>query len=145
MRFAYTSPDTSTNDVRLRGFLTDDASLFIQSPSGQPALRLRLEIWLDERARRLPPKQPAGVNFIGVVSNQPEHAALLHQLRRGREVIVRGLLQSRDVSRSGATERRVVIEVAALEIIPLPTTRADVLATVNETRTTHERAAEAAR
>ncbi len=45
MRFAYTSPDTLTNDVRLRGFLTDDASLFIQSPSGQPALRLRLEIW----------------------------------------------------------------------------------------------------
>ena len=35
MRFAYTSPDTLTNDVRLRGFLTEDASLFIQSPSGQ--------------------------------------------------------------------------------------------------------------
>ena len=145
MRFAYTSPDTLTNDVRLRGFLTEDASLFVQSPSGQPAIRLRLEIWLDERARRLPPKQPADVNFIGVVSNQPEHVALLAQLQRGREVIVRGLLQSRDIHRSDVNERRVVIEVAALEIIPLPTTRADVLTAAHETRTGHARTVEAVR
>ena len=145
MRFSYASSDTLTNDVRLRGFLTEDANLFVQSPSGQPAIRLRLEIWLDERARRLPPKQPADVNFIGVVSNQPEHVALLAQLQRGREVIVRGLLQSRDIHRSDANERRVVIEVAALEIIPLPTTRTDVLTAANETRTGHARAVEAVR
>jgi len=145
MRFAYTSPDTLTNDVRLRGFLTEDASLFVQSPLGQTAIRLRLEIWLDERARRLPPKQPADVNFIGVVSNQPEHVALLAQLQRGREVIVRGLLQSRDVNRTAAGERRVVVEVVALEIIPLPTTRADVLTAAHETRTGHVPAVEAAR
>ena len=145
MRFASTSPDTLTNDVRLRGFLTEDASLFIQSPSGQPAIRLRLEIWLDERARRLPPKQPPEVNFIAIVSSQPEHVALLVHLRRGREVIVRGLLQSRDIHRPDANERRVVIEVAALEIIPLPTTRADVLSAAHEMRPSHAHAVEAAR
>ncbi len=143
MRFSYASPDTLTNDVRLRGFLTEDASLFVVSPSGQPQLKLRLEVWLDERARRLPPKQPASVNFISVVSSQPEHVALLPQLQRGREVLVRGLLQSRDVSRPEAGERRVVIEVAALEIILLPTTRAEVLAASQETRLPHERSVEA--
>ncbi len=143
MRFSYASPDTLTNDVRLRGFLTDDASLFVVSPSGQPQIRLRLEVWLDERARRLPPKQPALVNFISVVSSQPEHVALLPQLQREREVLVRGVLQSRDTSRSAAGERRVAIEVAALEIIPLPTTRADVLNAGHEVRTSYERATEA--
>ena len=101
MRNTYASPDTLTNDVRLRGFLTEDASLFVVSPSGQAHLKLRLEVWLDERARRLPPKQPADVNFISVVSSQPEHVALLSQLQRGREVLVRGLLQSRDIQRPG--------------------------------------------
>ena len=143
MRYSYVSPDTLTNDVRLRGFLTDDASLFVHSLSGQPHLKLRLEVWLDERARRLPPKQPASVNFISIVSSQPEHVALLPQLQRGREVLIRGLLQSRDVNRPEIGERRVVVEVAALEIIPLPTTRAEVLAASNESRMTHERSIEA--
>ena len=115
MRFSYASPDTLTNDVRLRGFLTEDASLFVVSPSGQPQIKLRLEVWLDERARWLPPKQPATVNFISVVSSQPEHLALLPQLQREREVLVRGVLQSRDISRPAAGERRVVIEVAERE------------------------------
>ena len=52
MRYSYTSPDTITNEVRLRGFLTEDASLLVVSPSGQAYLKLRLEVWLDERARR---------------------------------------------------------------------------------------------
>src|SRR5512139_1158612 len=145
MRFSYASPDTLTNDVRLRGFLTEDASLFVVSPSGQPHIKLRLEVWLDEHARRLPPKQPATVNFISVVSSQPEHLALLPQLRREREVLVRGVLQSRDISRPAANERRVVIEVAALEIILLPTTRAEVLNASQETRLPHERSVEAYR
>ncbi len=142
MNFSYANPDTLTNDVRLRGFLTDDASLFVISLSGQPQIKLRLEVWLDERARRLPPKQPATVNFITVVSSQPEHIALLSQLQREREVLVRGVLQSRDTSRSAASERRVVIEVVALEIILLPTTRAEVLAAGQETRLPHERTLE---
>ncbi len=145
MRYAYTSPDTQTNDVRLRGFLTEDASLFIASPSGQPQLKLRLEVWLDERARRLPPKQPAGVNFISIVSSQPEHVALLPQLQRGREVLVRGLLQSRDIHRPEGGEQRVVLEVAALELILLPTTRADVLAASQEMSRPHARTVEAYR
>ena len=144
MRKTYASPDTLTNDVRLRGFLTEDASLFVASPSGQAHLKLRLEVWLDERARRLPPKQPADVNFISVVSSQPEHVALLSQLQRGREVLVRGLLQSRDIHRPDSGERRVVIEVAALEIILLPTTRTDVLTTNPEARKPHERSSQAA-
>ena len=143
MRFLYASPDPLTNDVRLRGFLTEDASLFVASPSGQAHLKLRLEVWLDERARRLPPKQPADVNFISVVSSQPEHVALLSQLQRGREVLVRGLLQSRDIHRPDSGERRVVIEVAALEIILLPTTRTDVLTALPEMRQPHERSVEA--
>ncbi len=145
MRYAYASPDTQTNDVRLRGFLTEDASLFIASPSGQPHLKLRLEVWLDERARRLPPKQPAGVNFISIVSSQPEHVALLPQLQRGREVLVRGLLQSRDIHRPEGGEQRVVLEVAVLELILLPTTRADVLAAGQEMSKPHARAVEAYR
>ena len=71
MRYSYASSDTLTNDVRLRDFLIEDASLFVASPSGQAHLKLRLEVWLDERARRLPPKQPADVNFISVVSIRP--------------------------------------------------------------------------
>jgi hypothetical protein len=106
---------------------------------------LRLEVWLDERARRLPPKQPAEVNFIAVVSSQPEHVAMLAQLQRGREVLVRGLLQSRDIHRPEVGERRVVIEVAALELILLPTTRTDVLAASREPGETHERSIEAYR
>jgi hypothetical protein len=145
MRYSYASPDTLTNDVRLRGFLTDDASLFVLSPTGQPQIRLRLEVWLDERARRLPPKQPADVNFISIVSSQPDHVALLSKLQRGREVIVRGLLQSRDINRPEAGERRVVVEVAALEIIPLPTTRADALTANGAPRTAHERPIESHR
>ena len=145
MRYSYATPDTLTNDVRLRGFLTEDASLFVVSPSGQPHLKLRLEVWLDERARRLPPKQPAEVNFIAVVSSQPEHVALLPQLQRGREVLVRGLLQSRDIHRPEMGERRVVVEVAALEIILLPTTRADVLTADPEARKPHERSRAATR
>lgn len=143
MRHTYASPDTLTNDVRLRGFLTEDANLFVVSPSGQPQIKLRLEVWLDERARRLPPKQPASVNFITIVSSQPEHVALLPQLQRGREVLVRGLLQSRDVHRPEVNQHRVVVEVAALELILLPTTRAEVLAVSQQTRPAHERSSEA--
>ena len=70
--------------------------------------------------------------------------ALLSQLQRGREVLVRGLLQSRDIHRPDSGERRVVIEVAALEIILLPTTRTDVLTTNPEARKPHERSSQAA-
>jgi hypothetical protein len=79
------------------------------------------------------------------VSSQPEHVALLSHLQRGREVLVRGLLQSRDIHRPEIGERRVVLEVAALEIILLPTTRTDVLTAHPEARKPHERSVEATR
>ena len=79
------------------------------------------------------------------MSSQPEHVALLAQLQRGREVLVRGLLQSRDIHRPEIGERRVVIEVAALEIILLPTTRTDVLTAHPEMRKAHERSSQATR
>jgi hypothetical protein len=58
---------------------------------------------------------------------------------------VRGLLQSRDIQRPEAGERRVVIEVAALELILLPTTRADVINESHGARTSHERSVAAYR
>ena len=79
------------------------------------------------------------------MSSQPEHVALLAQLQRGREVLVRGLLQSRDIHRPEIGERRVVIEVAALEIILLQTIRTDVLTAHPDMRKAHERSSQATR
>ena len=47
------------NQVRLRGFLTEPARLFV-SRSGQPRITFRLEVWIDDAD--LPPKKPAGVS-----------------------------------------------------------------------------------
>ena len=49
------------NQVRLRGFLTEPARLFV-SRSGQPRITFRLEVWIDDAD--LPPKKPAGVGLL---------------------------------------------------------------------------------
>jgi hypothetical protein len=43
------------NQVRLRGFLTEPARLFV-SRSGQPRIAFRMEVWIDDE--KLPPKKP---------------------------------------------------------------------------------------
>ncbi len=126
MRYLST-PGTITNDVWLRGFLTEDASLFVP-PQGSPAqLRFRLEVWLDDRSRRLPVKQPEEANYFSVVATGAEFVQQVPDLQRGREVIVFGQLQSRDVFRPSDRGRHVVTEVAAFEIVLLASTRAEVL------------------
>jgi len=44
------------NQVRLRGFLTEPARLFV-SRSGQPRIAFRMEVWIADK--NLPPKNPA--------------------------------------------------------------------------------------
>jgi len=108
------------NQVRLRGFLTESARLFV-SRSGQPRITFRMEVWIDDE--NLPPKKPAGVDYFSVVAFGTEFVNLLPQLALEREVTLTGRLRSRDVDTDG---RRVVTEIVAHEIVPLKT-RADAL------------------
>jgi hypothetical protein len=71
------------NQVRLRGFLTEPARLFV-SRSGQPRLTFRLEVWIDDAD--LPPKKPAGVDYFSIVAFGTQFVGLAPDLVRGREV-----------------------------------------------------------
>lgn len=106
------------NQVRLRGFLTESARLFV-SRSGQPRIAFRMEVWIDDE--NLPPKKPAGIDYFSVVAFGTDFVNLLPQLGLEREVTLVGRLRSRDIDTDG---RRVVTEVVAIEIVPLKT-RAD--------------------
>jgi single-stranded DNA-binding protein len=103
------------NQVRLRGFLTESARLFV-SRSGQPRITFRMEVWIDDE--NLPPKKPAGVDYFSVVAFGTEFVNLLPHLALEREVTLAGRLRSRDVDTDG---RRVVTEIVAHEIVPLKT------------------------
>jgi len=106
------------NQVRLRGFLTESARLFV-SRSGQPRITFRMEVWIDDD--NLPPKKPAGVDYFSVVAFGIAFVNLLPQLGPEREITLAGRLRSRDIDTDG---RRVVTEIVAHEIVPLKT-RAD--------------------
>jgi single-stranded DNA-binding protein len=108
------------NEVRLRGFLTEPARVFV-SRSGQPRIAFRMEVWIDDD--RLPPKKPAGVDYFSVVAFGSQFVTLVSQLTREREVTLCGRLRSRDVD---AEHHHVVTEVVAKEIVPLKT-RTDAL------------------
>jgi single-stranded DNA-binding protein len=103
------------NQVRLRGFLTEPARLFV-SRSGQPRIAFRMEVWIDDD--NLPPKKPAGVDYFSVVAFGTDFVTMLPQLGLEREVTLAGRLRSRDVDVDG---RRVVTEIVAHEIVPLKT------------------------
>ena len=103
------------NQVRLRGFLTEPARLFV-SRSGQPRLAFRLEVWIDDAD--LPPKKPAGVDYFSVVAFGTQFVGLASDLVRGREVTVSGRLRSRDLDTAA---QQVVTEVVAREIVALET------------------------
>src|SRR5512137_2135340 len=103
------------NQVRLRGFLTEPARLFV-SRSGQPRLTFRLEVWIDDQS--LPPKKPAGVDYFSVVAFGTQFVGLASELVRGREVTVSGRLRSRDLDTAA---QQVVTEVVAQEITVLET------------------------
>ncbi len=103
------------NQVRLRGFLTEPARLFV-SRSGQPRLTFRLEVWIDDQS--LPPKKPAGVDYFSVVAFGSQFVGLAAELVRGREVTVSGRLRSRDLD---TATQQVVTEVVAQEITVLET------------------------
>jgi hypothetical protein len=68
------------NQVRLRGFLTESARLFV-SRSGQPRITFRMEVWIDDE--NLPPKKPAGVDYFSVVAFGTEFVNLLPHLAPG--------------------------------------------------------------
>src|SRR5512136_878856 len=101
------------NQVRLRGFLTESARLFV-SRSGQPRITFRMEVWIDDD--NLPPKKPAGVVYFSVVAFGTAFLDLLPQLGTEREVTLAGRLRSRDIDTDG---HRVVTEIVAHEIVPL--------------------------
>ena len=103
------------NQVRLRGFRTESARLFV-SRFGQPRLTFRLEVWIDDQS--LPPKKPAGVDCFSVVAFGPQFVGLAAELVRGREVTVSGRLRSRDLDTAA---QQVVTEVVAQEITVLET------------------------
>jgi single-stranded DNA-binding protein len=103
------------NQVRLGGFLTESARLFV-SRSGQPRLTFRLEVWIDDQS--LPPKKPAGVDYFSVVAFGTQFVGLASELVRGREVTVSGRLRSRDLE---TVAQQVVTEVVAQEIVVLET------------------------
>ena len=98
------------NQVRLRGFLTEPARLFV-SRSGQPRITFRLEVWIDDAD--LPPKKPAGVDYFSVVAFGEQFVPLVGQLVTDREITLAGRLRSRDVD---VDVRRVVTEIVAKEI-----------------------------
>ena len=92
------------NQVRLRGFLTESARLFV-SRSGQPRLTFRLEVWIDDQS--LPPKKPAGVDYFSVVAFGTQFVGLASELVRGREVTVSGRLRSRDLDTAAQQLRKL--------------------------------------
>jgi single-stranded DNA-binding protein len=106
------------NQVRLRGFLTESAHLFV-SRSGQPRIAFRMEVWIDDE--NLPPKKSAGGDYFPVVAFGTDYLHLLPQLGTEREVTLVGRLRSRDIDTDG---RHIVTEIVAHEIVPLKT-RAD--------------------
>jgi hypothetical protein len=108
------------NQVRLRGFLTEPARLFV-SRSGQPRIAFRMEVWIDDE--NLPPKKPAGVDYFSVVAFGTQFLDLLPHLALEREITMAGRLRSRDID---TDSRRVVTEIVAHEIVPLRT-RTDAL------------------
>ncbi len=108
------------NQVRLRGFLTEPARLFV-SRSGQPRITFRMEVWIDDA--HLPPKKPAGVDYFSVVAFGAHFVTLMPQLTHEREVTLAGRLRSRDVD---TDRRQVVTEIVAHDIVPLKT-RTDTL------------------
>src|SRR5512144_43579 len=103
------------NQVRLRGFLTEPARLFV-SRSGQPRVTFRLEVWIDDVD--LPPKKPAGVDYFSVVAFGSQFVGLVPALARGREVTISGCLRSRDLDTAA---QQVVTEVVARDIAVLET------------------------
>lgn len=105
------------NQVRLRGFLTEPARVFV-SRSGQSRLTFRLEVWIDDVD--LPPKKPVGVDYFSVVAFGLQFVGLASQLDTGREVALNGCLRSRDVETDA---RRVITEVVAKEITVLQSRR----------------------
>ncbi len=108
------------NQVRLRGFLTAPARLFV-SRSGQPRITFRMEVWIDDE--NLPSKKPAGVDYFSVVAFGAHFVTLMPQLTNEREVTLAGRLRSRDVD---TDRRQVVTEIVAHDIVPLKT-RTDTL------------------
>jgi hypothetical protein len=75
------------NQVRLRGFLTESARLFV-SRSGQPRITFRMEVWIDDES--LPAKKPAGVDYFSVVAFGTDFIELLPQLGLEREITLAG-------------------------------------------------------
>ena len=90
------------NQVRLRGFLTEPARLFV-SRSGQPRIAFRMEVWIDDE--NLPPKKPAGVDYFSVVAFGTDFVNLLPQLGMEREVTLTGRLRSRDMDTDRSPRR----------------------------------------
>ena len=104
-----TLPRAMINFFAAVGRLVDDAE-FYPTRSGRPKIVFRLAI---PRHPRLPRKKPATGDFYTVVCHGPRFLPLLDHLVAGREVVVFGWAQSRDVD----GEQRTVNEIGADAIV----------------------------
>lgn len=101
------------NNVTVVGRLLGDAEIF-PTRSGKPKLSFRIAI---PRSPDLPRKKPASGDFFTVICYGERFVSLLDLLTAGRQVVVVGWAQSRDVDTPEG--QRVVNEIGARAVIPV--------------------------
>ncbi len=106
-------PGVTLNAVTVVGRLVGDAEFF-STRSGRPKITFRIAI---PRAPDLPRKKPASHDFYSVIAYGERFIPLLEHLVEGRQVVVSGWAQSRDVETPNGN--RTVNEIGARAIIPV--------------------------
>ena len=101
------------NIVTIVGTLVEDAEFFT-TRSGKPKISFRVAI---PRSPDLPRKKPSSEDFFTVTCYGKRFVPLLDALTRGRQVVVVGWAQSRDLDTPDGP--RVVNEIGARAVIPV--------------------------
>ena len=104
---------STLNAVTVTGRLLADAEFF-STRSGRSKITFRIAI---PRSKDLPRKKPASCDFYSVIAYGERFIPLLEYLVEGRQVVVAGWAQSRDVEM--ANGNRTVNEIGARAILPV--------------------------
>lgn len=105
--------DSYVNVVTVIGTVVDDPEIY-PTRTGKPKVSFRIAI---PRSSELPKKKPANYDFYTVVCQGERFVPLVETVAKGRQVVVIGWVQSRDVEIDG--ERRVVHEIGARQVLPI--------------------------
>lgn len=106
-------PGVTLNAVTVVGRLVTDAEFF-STRAGKPKIGFRIAI---PRSPDLPHKKPATCDFYSVLCYGEKFVPLLEYLVEGRQVVVTGWVQSRDVE--SPYGNRTVNEIGARAVLPV--------------------------